>query len=238
MDCSPPGLSVHGILQARILEQAAISFSRRSSQLRDQTCITYVSCNWQAGSLPVAPPGKTITIIFGKYSGIFKLIFQPIMRNPHGLFNYVPISIITFTTLDRFHHILNSSFTIQCLVSPFFLFQSLPKGFNYYRFMSIMDYQIKLLAYLRLTLFSLLRITEVCEIYKQHSNQDMFSLRQTVIFQTDTLNLFSYNLEFQGWGGLVGCHLWGRTQLDTTEATQQQQQHASLETMNRVKFPP
>ena len=28
MDCSPPGSSVHGILQARILEWAAISFSR------------------------------------------------------------------------------------------------------------------------------------------------------------------------------------------------------------------
>ena len=26
-----------------------------------------------------------------------------------------------------------------------------------------------------------------------------------------------------GTGGLVGCHLWGRTELDTTEATQQQQ---------------
>ena len=25
-------------------------------------------------------------------------------------------------------------------------------------------------------------------------------------------------------GSLVGCHLWGRTELDTTEATQQQQQ--------------
>ena len=23
----------------------------------------------------------------------------------------------------------------------------------------------------------------------------------------------------QGWGSLVGCHLWGRTELDTTEAT-------------------
>ena len=28
MDCSPPGSSVHGILQARILEWVAISFSR------------------------------------------------------------------------------------------------------------------------------------------------------------------------------------------------------------------
>ena len=25
--------------------------------------------------------------------------------------------------------------------------------------------------------------------------------------------------ESQGWGSLVGCHLWGRTELDTTEAT-------------------
>ena len=30
MDCSPPGASVHGILQARILEHIAISFSKGS----------------------------------------------------------------------------------------------------------------------------------------------------------------------------------------------------------------
>ena len=36
MDCSPPGSSVHGILQARILEWVAISFSRGSSQPRDR----------------------------------------------------------------------------------------------------------------------------------------------------------------------------------------------------------
>ena len=30
--------------------------------------------------------------------------------------------------------------------------------------------------------------------------------------------------ESQGWGNLVGCHLWGRTESDTTEAMQQQQQ--------------
>ena len=33
--CSPPGSSVHGILQARILEQVAISFSKGSSRARD-----------------------------------------------------------------------------------------------------------------------------------------------------------------------------------------------------------
>ena len=37
LDCSPPGSSVHGILQARILGWVAISFSKGSSQSRDQT---------------------------------------------------------------------------------------------------------------------------------------------------------------------------------------------------------
>ena len=36
MDCSPPGSSVHGTLQARILEWVAMSSTRGSSQLRDQ----------------------------------------------------------------------------------------------------------------------------------------------------------------------------------------------------------
>ena len=42
-DGSPPGSSVHGILQARILKWVAISYSRGSSQPREQICICYVS---------------------------------------------------------------------------------------------------------------------------------------------------------------------------------------------------
>ena len=44
MDHSPPGSSVHGILQARTLEWVAISSSRGSSQPRFQTHVSYVSC--------------------------------------------------------------------------------------------------------------------------------------------------------------------------------------------------
>ena len=44
MDCSLPGSSVHGILQARILEWGAISYSRGSSQPWDRTCVSWVSC--------------------------------------------------------------------------------------------------------------------------------------------------------------------------------------------------
>ena len=40
MDCSPPVSSVHGILQARILDWVAMPSSRRSSQSGDQTCIS------------------------------------------------------------------------------------------------------------------------------------------------------------------------------------------------------
>ena len=43
MDCSPPGSSVHWILQARMLEWVAISSSRGSFQLRDWTRVSHVA---------------------------------------------------------------------------------------------------------------------------------------------------------------------------------------------------
>ena len=42
MHCSPPGFSVHGILQARILESAAIPSSRGSFQPRDWTQVSHI----------------------------------------------------------------------------------------------------------------------------------------------------------------------------------------------------
>ena len=53
MDCSPPGSSVHGIFQARILEWVAIPFSREFSWPRDQTWV----CG-TASRLLSEPPGK------------------------------------------------------------------------------------------------------------------------------------------------------------------------------------
>ena len=43
MGCSPPGSSVHGILQARILQQLAMPFSRGSSQSRDWTWVSHIA---------------------------------------------------------------------------------------------------------------------------------------------------------------------------------------------------
>ena len=58
MDRSPPGSSVHGILQARILEWGVMPSSRESSRPRDRTHVSYCLLHWQASSSPLAPPGK------------------------------------------------------------------------------------------------------------------------------------------------------------------------------------
>ena len=70
-DHSPPGSSVHRILQARILEWVAMPSSRGSSQPRDQA---QVSPSLQADSLPAEPPGKPKSTGVGSLSrlqGIF-----------------------------------------------------------------------------------------------------------------------------------------------------------------------
>ena len=60
MDCNPPGSSVHGILQARILEWVAMASSRGSSWPRDQT---HVSCvgRWIWQALASEPPPVPVT---------------------------------------------------------------------------------------------------------------------------------------------------------------------------------
>ena len=50
--CSSPGSSVHGILQARILEWVAMPSFMESSWPRDQTHFSHSLLHWQAGSLP------------------------------------------------------------------------------------------------------------------------------------------------------------------------------------------
>ena len=57
-DCSLPGSSVQRILQARIMEWVAISFSREFPWPRDWTSVSLCLLHWQAGSLPLVPVGK------------------------------------------------------------------------------------------------------------------------------------------------------------------------------------
>ena len=82
MDCSPPGSTVHGISQARILEKFTISFSRGSSRLRDQTHISCLTGRFFTTELP----GKSdillvlsifINKVFDVYSVCVSVIVLP-----------------------------------------------------------------------------------------------------------------------------------------------------------------
>ena len=62
MDCSPPGSSVHGLLQARTLEWVAMPSSRGLPDPGIKPT-TLASPALQASSLPLVPPGKPIKCI-------------------------------------------------------------------------------------------------------------------------------------------------------------------------------
>ena len=83
MDCSSPDSSVHGILQARILERVAMPSSRGSSQPRERTCIACNSCI--AGGFCTcwvsreAPPGNILGLKL-----YLQRIFSQIRENIHS----------------------------------------------------------------------------------------------------------------------------------------------------------
>ena len=72
LDCRPSGSSVHGISQARILEWAAISFSRRSSCPGTEP----VSPVWQVDSLPLSHLGSFYSDTFNNKIGKIKAMLQ------------------------------------------------------------------------------------------------------------------------------------------------------------------
>ena len=77
MDCSPPGSSVHGISQARILEWVVVPFSRWSSWPRGQT---WVFCT--AGGFSTAEPPGT-PLMYVHHEGIFLNLMHPPLLVSH-----------------------------------------------------------------------------------------------------------------------------------------------------------
>ena len=83
MDCSPPGSSVHGISQARVLEWDAISSSRGSSQRRDWTSVSCIAGRfftiWATGKPSRDDPSYLFNVILSvPASGthFLKLLFK------------------------------------------------------------------------------------------------------------------------------------------------------------------
>ena len=58
LDYNPPGSSVHGISQARMLAWVAISFSREIFMTQGLNPCLLCLLHWQVDSLPPAPPRK------------------------------------------------------------------------------------------------------------------------------------------------------------------------------------
>ena len=104
MNCSPPGSSVHGISQARILESVAISFFEGSSRPRGQT---HISC-LAGGFLTTEPPGKSRSYGNSIFNFLrnFLTVFHTFTFSPakHKSSNFsIPLS-----TLAIFWHFNNS----------------------------------------------------------------------------------------------------------------------------------
>ena len=81
MDCSPPGSSVHGIFEARVLERVAMPSSRGSSPPRDWTPVSFVSCigrqilyHWAPGKLwSLFTCGQFYMFLFSQLTGPWTL---------------------------------------------------------------------------------------------------------------------------------------------------------------------
>ena len=67
MNYSPPGSSDHGILQARILEWGAMSLLRGIFPIEGTNLCLLCLLHWQAGSLPLAPPGNPMIKLANLY---------------------------------------------------------------------------------------------------------------------------------------------------------------------------
>ena len=81
--CTLPGSSVHGILQARILERVDMPSSRGSSQPRDWTHFSYVFCTGQVHSLPPAPSEKPGPLAGQEQRPSAKFLFSLLVSDAH-----------------------------------------------------------------------------------------------------------------------------------------------------------
>ena len=92
--CSPPGSSLQGILQAGILEWAAISFSRESARPRDQT---HVSCI--AGGFFTVWATREVPSVFRYYKNSIVIGEETEVHWPPTPGLYLPVQGLAYTLL-------------------------------------------------------------------------------------------------------------------------------------------
>ena len=94
MACSPPGTSVHGIPQARILEWVAISYSRESSKLRGWT---FISCIGRQDLYQLSHQGRHT------YIYIFIFIYLYIHMTYIYIYTHIHICVYMYTQWDAIY---------------------------------------------------------------------------------------------------------------------------------------
>ena len=122
MDYSPPGSSVHGILQARTLEWVAVPSSRRSSRPRNWTQVSCIACRFfTTQSHQGSPSSKRLHQ--SSLSGVFcmHLEFSSYMSKQFSCFPSPVLSIHDEWTLQVLFLFFPSSSRSISLLSPLVL---------------------------------------------------------------------------------------------------------------------
>ena len=110
MDGSLPGSTVHGIFQARMLEWAATSFSRGSSQPRDQT---QVSC--------IADRGFTVWATYPAPNGKIHTHTTHTHTYTHGFVNSLSVYLVENWTQPADSFIFRVAWLFHCAIMPSFI---------------------------------------------------------------------------------------------------------------------
>ena len=113
VDCSLPSSSVHGILQARILEWVATRSSSGSSQPRDRPCVSHISCIGRQVGILVPWPGIEPEPLAVKMQSPYHWTRREF---PRVFFSHLQINFLLFRHLDMFkcNLILSVFIFLQC----------------------------------------------------------------------------------------------------------------------------
>ena len=125
VDCSLPGCSVHGILQARILEWVAISFLRGSSRPSDQTWISHIAgrCFTLWATREAQYMGDVLLKRFKIWKGALKLmqsLFWVYQINFHDIFQLNEFFFSVAKQICAFWNYINKENIILHII-PFIL---------------------------------------------------------------------------------------------------------------------
>ena len=87
MDWGPSGSSVHGILQARILEWVAMPFSRGSSRPSNWTQVSWIA----GGFLTIWATGKPLGVFYPALNSLLHLFIPPLLHETLATFDFLTV---------------------------------------------------------------------------------------------------------------------------------------------------